>query len=544
METPKPELVHYNKPQLRSMGIMAQHEVAIWGRGTGKSDGLIAPRIAHNVFSMPRSMGAFEAQSFSQLLTRTLRPVIRGLERRGYRMERDFTVRERGPRSWPLPLMPPVRWDTSIHFRNGSGIALISQQNPGSANGLSLDWLIADEAKFLKRDQHEEEILPAMRGNRDRFGHLSCHQSTLLCTDMPTAPASRWLLDKEQEMDQRCIDLILATQFAIGKRRQAILEGTLQPASVRVYESQIRRLELELNALRMGTTYFSMASAADNLEVLGEGYIARMKTLLPDYLFRTSVMNLRPDRVEGGFYPGLDDELHTYYPKDSKFVYQSGNEILTGDAIDDCRKDGDIIPGLPLEIGPDFGSSFNCLVIGQLFDQEFNIQNQVYVKHPEKIRHLAQAFAKYYAPHSPHRYRLYYDHTMVGEDAVREYGFITELIRELDLLGWKGEAIYIGQAPGHHEKYVLWGRILSLADSNLPRVRFNSVNAEPTLLSMRLAGAKQTKRGFEKDKGPERDPNADQAETTHLSDAVDLLLVGRLLTLQGSAAHSVDVIYG
>jgi hypothetical protein len=537
--------VHYNKPQLRAMAVMAQHVRAVWARGTGKSDGLIAPFMANNVFQMPRSMGAIEGRSFAQILTRTLPPLIRGLERLGYRLNRDFVVREKPLKGWENPLFTPLDWHNAMAWRNGSASLLVSQQNPGSANGPSIDWVVADEAKFLKKEQHDEELLPAMRGNRDRFGHLSCHHSTCLATDMPTSPGARWILEEEKLMDTEVINLILATQFEIGKLRHALLHSKLSSSSARVYESRIRTLEGDLNALRIGTVYYTEASAMDNVEVLGTSYIMRMKMVLPDYLFRTSILNMRPDRVEGGFYPDLNDDRHTYFAKESKYVYQAGNELFTGEKeLDDCRKDGDLVPGIPIEIGPDFGASFNCLVIGQLFDKEFNVLNQVYVKHPGKIKDLAKAFHNYYQWHTPRRYRLYFDHTMIGEDAVREYGFIIELERELKELGWEGDSIYIGQAPGHHEKYVFWGRRFADAEPNMPMVRFNAENCEPTLLSMRLAAARQTRRGFEKDKTPERDPNADQAETTHLSDACDLLVIGRFVTLDAEESASVSAVYG
>lgn len=522
---------------------MAQHEVAIWGRGTGKSDGLIAPRVAHNAFAMPRSMGALVGRSYSQILTRTLPAMMRGLERIGYRLNRDFTVRERGPKTWELPLFTPLDWHNFIHFRCGSAIALVSQQNPGSSNGPSFDYAAADEAKFLKREQYEEELLPAMRGNRDRFGHLSCHQSTLMASDMPTSPSARWLLEKEHEMDEQCINVILATQFEVSKLQHAVASGHLSPASARVYEARIRRLQDELNLLRKGTTYFSMASSLDNIEVLGKDYVPRMKKLLPDYLFRTSILNARPDRVEGGFYPWLDDDTHTYIPPSPEYLSNVNNEVLAA-GVKDCRKDGDLVPGIPIELGPDFGSSFNCVVVGQLFGQQFSIINQVFVKHPLKIRDLAKRTAHYYQHHRPHACRIYYDHTMIGEDAVREYGFILEFKRELESLGWEVQLVYIGQAPGHHEKYTFWGRMASNADSSLPTVKWNADNCEPTLLAMRLAGAKQSRRGFEKDKSAERDPNADQAETTHLTDACDLLTIGRMLTLGGTGSRDVGLVFG
>jgi hypothetical protein len=536
--------VHYNKPQLRAMAIMAQHVRAIWGRGTGKSDGLLAPFAVNNIFQMPRSMGAIEGRSFAQILTRTLPPFVRGLERLGYRLNRDFVIRERPLKGWENPLFTPLDWHNAFAFRNGSAGILVSQQNPGSANGPSIDWVIADEAKFLKKEQHDEELMPAMRGNKDRFGHLSCHHSTCLSTDMPTSPSARWILEEEKLMDPKLIDLILATQFEISKKRQAIADGTVSAASARVYQSHIRTLEDQLNILRKGTLYFTMASSLDNIEVLGVEYIHRMKQLLPDYLFRTSILNLRPDRVEGGFYPDLDDDVHTYFPSESKYVYQAGNEIFTGEKeLSDCRQDGDLVEGIPLDLAPDFGASFNCLVVGQLFE-DFNILNQVFVKHPQKIRDLARKFHDYYQFHTPRYVVINYDHTMVGEDAVREYGFILELKRELEALGWEVELFYIGQAPGHHEKYVFWGRRFADADAELPSVRFNAINTEPTRLSMRLAGARQTRRGFEKDKTDEKNPVADQAETTHLSDACDLLVIGRFLRLGAGSRVSVGLTFG
>lgn len=540
-ESPKPIEVHYNRPQLRSMCVMAQHERAIWSRGTGKSDGLIAPRVAHNVFAMPRSLGAFEARSFQQLFTRTLPPMIKGLERLGYRLERDYTVGERGPKAWKLPIMPPLKWQNAIHFRNGSAIAMISQQNAGSANGLSIDWLVADEGKFLKKEQHDEEVMPAMRAGQIEFRHLSCHQSTLIASDMPTTPSARWLLDEEEKMDVECIELILSTQLEISKLQRAIDAGGISAASAQVYRSRIRRLEAELNVLRIGTLYFSQANALDNLAVLGEGYIARQRQNLPEYIFLTSIMNQRPDRVEGGFYPNID-EVDTYVAPDASYITSAGID-LTKLEVEDCRKDGMLVPTLPLWMAPDFGASFNCVAIGQLFDKDFNVDNQLYVKHPGKIRDLARKVAAYYQYHGTRHIKLFFDHTMIGEDAQREYGFAVELQRELEALGWTVEMIYTGQAPGHHVKYTFWVRNIANPEPGTPRIRFNAENTEPTLLSMRLAGAKQTRRGFEKNKDDERNPNADQSETTHLSDAADLLLMGAFKHIGREIAGGVDTVF-
>ena len=534
--------VHFTKSQLRIMAVGAQHLRAIMSRGAGKTVGVGAPLVSRNMVEMEQSLGAIEGVSFSQLLTRTLPPLIRGFTRLGLEMNKDFVVREKPRAGWPMPLFTPLDWHNTLAFRNGSAALLVSQQVTGSANGPSIDWHYSDEAKFLNKEQHDEELMPAMRANIDKFGHLSCHQSTCFITDMPTSPSQEWILQEEQLMDEDSIDFILTTQNKIGQLRRAIRSGSLAASSIRVYESQIATMNAQINEARKGTVYFTMANIMDNIEALGEPYVHRLKQLLPDYLFRTSVLNLRPDRVVGGFYPDLDDDKHTYVAGESAYVYQAGNELFTQPDLDDCRKDGDLIPGLVLEAGPDFGASFNCLVVGQLFDKEFNIINQVFVKHPGKIRHLAQHFHAYYKYHSPRRIRIYFDHTMIGEDAVREYGFITDLKRELEELGWEVEIVYIGAAMGHHEKYVFWGQRFAHVDSTLPRVRWNRINCDPTLQSMRMAKAKQTKNRFEKNKDAERIVEADQSKTTHLSDANDVLVIGRFLTLD-SGEGSVDTVY-
>jgi hypothetical protein len=301
-------------------------------------------------------------------------------------------------------------------------------------------------------------------------------------------------------------------------------------------------MESELDLWRKGTYHFSMADVYENIHVLGMEYVARMKRSLPDYIFRTSVLNKRLDRVEGGFYPDLSDEHCYVAPEGSRLSAADSVMLMDGD-WDSCEKDGDLIPGVMLEMAPDFGSSFNCVQVSQLIDWELNFLNQFYVKHPQKIKHVAIAFDKYYKTHKPKTVRLHFDHTMVGEDASREMAYWKELRYHLEKLGWTVIPNYIGQAWGHELRYILWGKLFE-RDPEFPKVQFNHVNMEPTLLAMRLAGARTTKKGFEKDKRPEQKDNVDQAEATHLTDAADLMVVGVILAIGSRVSGGVDILYG
>ena len=145
--------IHFNKPQIRSMSIKAHEEYAVWGRGTGKSEGLIAPRTLHNIFTMPRSNGVYVASTFQQLLTRTLPGVLAGWNRMGYKEGVHFTINKPFSKGFNVPksYAHPLSHQHYIHWFNGSGIYMVSQDRVGSSNGLSLDWIIGDEAKLLNK---------------------------------------------------------------------------------------------------------------------------------------------------------------------------------------------------------------------------------------------------------------------------------------------------------------------------------------------------------------------------------------------------------
>jgi len=530
--------VHYNKPQLKAGYVDAQEMVCIWGRGTGKSEGLIAPKALRCAFGMPRSVGVFLAATFQQMLSKTLPPVLSGWERLNCIQGRDFVFGEKPPEHWPRPRQPRLDHSRSFSFRNGSAIMLASQERAGSLNGPSIDYIIGDEAKFLKKDRYENEALPAMRGNHEHFGASALHQSILLCTDMPTEPSARWLLEKENDMDDEVIALILALQQDVFKLKQA-LSGGLAASTAANYRQRLARLLSQVNELRKGTVYYSEASALDNIDALKLSYLARMKRVLPPFIFDTAILNKRVDRVEGGFYPGLDIDVHTYIAPTTTYAMQ--RELTKGEVERDCRWDPTFVDSLPLDFAMDYGANFNCMLVAQLFDRRFNIDNCLFTT--GKIRELCRTFDAYYRYRSCRDLFYHFDHTAVGESAAVDYSFSDEVIRELSKLGWTVTPCFMGRAPAHHDKYVFLGRVFA-RDPEYPEIWINRVNCEYYLMSMQLAAARQTRKGFEKDKTSERDPNTQPSEATHLSDAGDQLLWGRFHGMHAGGGVPAVALFG
>jgi hypothetical protein len=540
MENNKP--LHFNKPQILSMLIGAHEEYDIWGRATGKSEGLLAPRVQKYAHSMPRSSGAKVGSTYQQLLTRTLPPLVSGLERMGYKKDFHYFIGKKPPKSWnwPEPYVAPISYDYYFQWYTGAGAHLVSQDRPGSSNGLSVDWIMGDEAKLLNKAKLDSELLPTNRGNRQYFGHLPEHHSLLFCSDMPTSASGKWLLDKREEMDQEQIDLILGIQIKIMQIQNDLQKATV--AQQKKMMAAIRSYEKELTTLRFGSVYYSEFSTLENIGALGIDFIKQMRRILPDIVFRASILGERITKVEDGFYSHLDENIHCYDRFDYSFL-DGLDYDFSKLSIPDCRMDADLDRYRPLEIACDYGASINVVVVGQEHGDEFRFSNAMHVKHPDRLLDLATRFCDYYT-HFPTKYvNYYYDHTAVGTDAMRTTTFSDEFASVLRQRGWHVNMLYIGQAPSHHSKYLLWGRALK-GDDRLPKPRFNKTNCKYLLLSMDQAEVIQGRNGFEKNKKDERNKNIPQEETTHYSDAADSLYFSKYATKIKEEPEFFDTMIG
>jgi hypothetical protein len=517
--------MHYNKPQLRSMMIGANEEYAVWGRGTGKSEGLISPRTKRNVEVMPRSHGCFVGATYMQLLERTLPPVVKGWEAMGWKKDRDFWIRQRPPKNLniPEPIVGPLTPEHCIYFRNGAVASLVSQDRPGSANGKTVHWIAGDEAKFLDKKMLDNELLMTNRGDERFFGDIPEFHSLLFCTDMPTWKEAMWILEKEKDMDPQRVKILMAIQVEIFKLWQAYLvnEGRAKTAVF----NKIRAYQKQYDQIRRNTILFSEASTWENVEGFGKRNIMKLKKSLPSFIYQTAIMNRRPYLPQEAFYPELSSERHTYDSYNYSHIDKTGFGKSTAE---DSRKDDDVDPELPLHGSLDYGAHINTLAIGQYVPYGFNLVKGLDVCQPKRLRDLAKLFLDYYKHHKAKVFYFYYDHTALTNNAVSELSYADEWIALLKAGGWDVRKIYLGHTPGPSLRYEMWGKLLRGEHPNLRRVRFNRNNCYYILESMRHAKIKKGtgREEFKKNKDDERNVELDQRETTHYSDAVDTLLYG------------------
>lgn len=565
------KITHFNIPQQKAWIVAANITLAIIGRAGGKTHGFIAPVSLRNAKGMPRGGTGFVGPTYIKIENDLIPALVKALEKFGFYEGVDYWIGQTIPKSvdHEKPYECPKNPKYSIFWRNGHIFRLIGLDRKDSGNAQSNDFIISDEAKFIKKTAFDSRIVPTNRGNEDVFGHLSYHHGILFCTDMPTSPESQWLFEYEKMMDQEQIDLIvsydydrqlLMTELAdqllekepglskqikfdkeqlLEKMRELVIKGQLTEALEKRFRTELKRLENNLYELRREAVYFVEASTLDNIDVVTERYLRQMKRVLSPRQFDASILNIREKGADFAFYGTFDEVLHTYSDIDYSYTDQY-NSI--NDLPEPWRKDGDLDTGRGLEIACDWNAAIVSMEIAQEFRHVLKILNSIEVLHPQRIKHLAQKFNDYYINYPKKKVVHHYDQTAIGVDASREISYAAELSRELTNLGWSVEDHYIGAAPTHESRYKLFARVFAEDDINTKPIRINRSNCDENLIiAIQNTGLLETDKGHRKDKKPESSRSAvDPRHAPHHTDAMDTLYIGIFQSRLGTADFEPD----
>lgn len=555
-----PRYFYLNPCQLLVYNFGARHTTIESGRGTGKTDGMIAPFMIRTTESMPGGSGIFLGNSIKQLYSRTIPAVLVALERNGYKEGIHF-FRGRAPKkcNFREPYVRPQRWDNVLHFYNGFVWYLISTAVIGSANGMSVFAIIADEAKFISEAKYNGEVLPALRGSSIKTDNPGFNdnlnpfcKSTFLVSDAPLTPRQAWLY-KQKKNDTDEVNEQIAEMLA---------ELSLCPE---IAESE--KFIKKLNNLRCQSSAYFRFSTIENVDILKESFIKQMKKSLSPMMFDISIRNVENSVSKDGYYFNLNvEEVHGYRNSDDmqlqaaqKFNKRFVNRTINGgrvvtvetEAVDlyaasrakNCIFDTDIIPGDPLRIAFDYNASVNAMVIGQTPSRGkvdmLKVLNSMIVQNNRKLEALCGDFCRYYEPHkgSCNDVIFYYDSTAKqggsyassDADKTRFYNIVKSILKKH---GWNVIEVYMGRTMGHNQKFEFINGALS--GLQRPMLRFNIENNQFLLQSMELTMVKQTAKGFMKYKDAEKlknmqnslDGTPSQSGITDITDALDTLIIG------------------
>ena len=185
---------YYNFPQLVIKMNSRPHKMFIGGRGVGKTT-IIADEVIKYLAAMPRGKVSLNGLTYFHIRTKSLPPIIDHWERRGLYRGIHYFVGHKAPAKflWDEPHQPPLDYTNCIHFCNGFVLEFNSFDRPEMARSGSYDGMIFDEATKLKKSAIDSDVLPANRGNRDRYGHIRFHHGTLFLGSMPLTSDGDWV---------------------------------------------------------------------------------------------------------------------------------------------------------------------------------------------------------------------------------------------------------------------------------------------------------------------------------------------------------------
>ena len=544
--------IYMSDAQMASMNFGSRVMFLRCGRGFGKTT-LHAFRLFATVYSLPRSTGVFLGSSLKQLYTKTTPAVIKSLEQVLDIKEGEHFFRGQPPKKlgWPTPLAKPRVWENAIAWWNGNLTLQISMEVTASANSLNLGYCNMDEVRYLPWKKVQEEVFPAIRGEMYDNPGWDRRKNPLYLGIFGTSDAAITVRQRQWESVQDTVTHEVNSQIA-----DMLAELRICP-ELQYNKNFIAKLQ----ELRTKSRIFFNCSSVENIELLSEDYLRRLRLELPELIFRIQIMGQQIGVSRDGYYSAFNPDIHCYLPDgkgvtnivyskmQSKFKvktaggtsldYEAPNLEETSMHADDCCLDVDVDPKLPLRIAFDYGANFNCMVIGPTHEnknaRELRILKAMYVKNERKLSELVSDFCRYYEPQrcSCKQIIYYMDSTAKqgqaytsNGDEYRSYNIVLSVLKRR---GWEVTMIDMKRPMLHEVKYNFMNEVFS-GNTRLS-VRINSEQCEYLVASMEAATVQVGASGPRKYKGLEKYKSEDGVagkaeERTDFSDAGDTLIIG------------------
>jgi hypothetical protein len=503
--------VKRNIPQMIVQMVNATIMWILWGRGTGKTVGPLAWFLADRAEKMPGHTGGIFGKSFEDLEKKIMPKLVKGLADLGYQDGVDYVYDKKPPAHFGKPITPAVTYKQHLFWHNGTVFALVSLFQKGSANAYDFQSGIFDEIKLMSPIQLEDEIFPTFRGSelhKERFGHMCEYLSQIFATDKMEDPLLiEWILKKREQVEPDRVEQILSLQDLLNEEYIKYYSATDKQKPP--IEKSIAELEFYLNRYRKNAVYVSEASALDNIHVLGEDWLRNKERNMSKYVFDVAILNKDPEAVTEGFYPDLDKDVHEY------------------------EMDNDYDPNQPLIISSDYQHSVSPIPIAQLSvlpgnkKKTLNFIDEVFTLSPEGLEAAVSKFCERY---KDHKKKVVYYTTDMNACAQRQSAesfnvIVKNILKEYK---WTVHEVYTGAPTRHFWRYTRMKFFLGNAVGTPYEIRFNSKKCPFLLFALKNAKTKTNSKGeTEKEKKYEntnRYPEANQAQTTHFTDAYDTMV--------------------
>jgi len=460
-------LQYWNDKQKAYIEALPKTKVFVGGRGCGKSH-VIGISIYDKITAMPRSRGFLSSTTYNQLLTKTWPGLKACWDSIGLKQGVHYVKGKQPPKWFDEPISDVTSHKYLITFCNGSIIELISMDRPDGGRGGSFDHGDIDEAALLKREHFTKVLLPALRGNRMLWKDEPLWQQVGMFSSMPWKSTGLWLLDYEEK--------------------------------ARVSPERY---------------FYLTATAYDNLEIIGQEGIDRMKEEMTYLEFEMEVMNKKMVKTEDAFYEGFNTAHHCYAPKYKYATNRQTGEDYTAASLD-------VDPNALLDVSWDFGR-FSCCSVWQEKRTRISIQELMLAAFKTNTnQRLADVVTKFCGHFAGHKFKLVrlwgeprgHDPNVLMTDS--NYDFLT---KEFKKRGWRVEVMAVPkQSRKQTTRRTYMTTILAEDTKGYPQLRINQDTCKWAIIAIQNTEADPD---GSKNKSTEKDKSFPQEHAPHITDTVD-----------------------
>ena len=558
------ELYYMNGVQMLASVIDPNMLYAEWGRATGKTEGVMGPRLIRVANDMPGELSFLVHKTYVALMTNVWpniqayfsRPVIvNGRQRAMLEYGVDYVVGEtRLPSHFRLPRYPVSYAKHSVIFRNGAHLQLVSSDQPESVAGRNAVHAFIEEMKHNSGEKLKSRLFPSLRGGSAEIRKSASYEGVTGVSDTARVDLGEddWFEDYEQNMNHELIEEIASVSLAVNKSlyRQFVLNREMRETKNPISMEKIRQEQQQLVAflarwrprladMRRNAVYYIRASSFRNKDILGPKFFKTQLDTLDMDEFLTAICGVRHKEVTNKFFAAYDKARHQF--KDS-YVYDA---ILGHDLKDKFTLTARYLRHYdrrePLYVGYDPGA-FSSMVVGQKKDygRQLDIIKEFWAYYPEEQESLAQQFYQFFGADAQDRVvHLYPDRA--GNKRREELEQITTDSRALKaaLEGYGFSVILHNEGAAtiyHWQQFKLCLMLFGEQRNFLPRVRICENECKNLCSAILISPLVKKGNSIELDKSSEKkEPLKRQAGlTTQLPSAMIYLLYG----LYGDIAKS------
>lgn len=548
------EECYQNVMQIRANAIDSNVLIVEAGRATGKTEGVMGPRIIRVANDMPGELSFLVHKTYVALMTNVWpniqayfsKPVGDG-RRSMLEYGIDYIVGEsKIPSHFRKPRYPIAYPKHSILFRDGHHLQMVSSDQPESVAGRSGVHAFVEEMKHNKGEKLKTRLFPSLRGSSASIRMSPYYQGITGVSDTARLDLGEdnWYEEYENSVNQELIDEIAsaalylhAALYKIYRNNHRLREekNPVIIEALRLETEKAKRVvatwKPRLADMRRNASYYIRASSFANKDILGPKFFRTQLESLDIDEFLTSICAIRKKEVVNKFFANYRKDKHQF---SDGYRYESilkldlrEHFVLTSRYLKYYDKRERIL------LGYDPGH-FSSVVAAQEKDygHELRVLKEFTCYYPAEQPELAKQIFEFFGTDAINKQIVLY-HDRAANKRREDLEKITSdariLKRELESYGFSVELMNEGQSTIYHwQQFKLLLLLFGERSNALPVCRIDE-NECPNLCSaIPLSPLKKTDGRIELDKSSEvKVPLKHQAGlTTQLPSALIYLLFG------------------